>query len=196
MSVEPSQALSLQNGKKLALSLTFSKEIGSVKGGREMEGRIECESQAQREFVCEHAVFLYAVTPGGGGTKVPEIVPAYIDRMSERVLRVTFYSSTMVPGRTYLLHIQQDYFRSVDGADVDVEAHRGAHQYAVASSSCDCNGRGECDAQGTCACTAGYTGSQCDQCAEGYTQKQVGLQPFLHSIICLILQNHQSCILI
>jgi hypothetical protein len=184
LSVEPSQALALQNGKKLALQLTFSKEIGSARGGREMEGRIQCDSQAKREFFCEHAVFLYAATQEEGGTKVPEIVPAYIDRMSERVLRVTFSSSNMVPGRRYLLHIQQNYFRSVDGTDVDVEAHHGAHEYAVASSSCDCNGRGECDAQGTCACTAGYTGTRCDQCAEGYTQKKVGLQ---------LVQQHHSC---
>jgi hypothetical protein len=176
VSVEPSEALSLQPGSQVAIDLTFSHEIGPAKGGQELEGRTDCASQKPRTFVCEHAVFMYARTQGTEAVKTPEVLPATIDRMAERVVRFTFAAGDMQRGKRYLLHIQQDFFRSVDGDEADVAAHRGAHQYEVARSQCDCNGKGDCDVEGRCACKAGYMGAHCQVCADGYASREVCAQ--------------------
>ena len=102
---------------------------------------------------------------------------------------VTFPPAALLAGVQYSLHIEEDYLKTDNGAQIGVKAHSGgAHLFRAVA--CDCHGHGRCDVERRCACTAGFGGSDCQRCTEGHRLSDTGICIVeKSSVVC----SHESC---
>lgn len=125
------------------------------------------------------------------GPRRTSLTPAtvYLRAGNSAQVVITWSAASLVEGVEYVLHIQQDYLKTQEGARVSVGAHNGGvHMYRAAA--CNCHGHGRCDVERRCACAAGYAGDDCQRCSEGNSLNDQGVcEKVKSTLVC----SRNSC---